>query len=347
MRLMKYTGVAVWAIATAGVAIGAGCSDTAVIFDPNFDGAVADSAADSTVRVDGSGGDSSADASRDGSSSDAGGDGGNNADSGSDGGNNADGGSDSGSDGGASDASDDGGTDGGGSTHFGDAGDGGTLLTFSDNVTAAICEKLAGCCDPGFSTAKCANEVTGLGRGGPSNIWQGMEVAGVKSGGRVTLNTSLADQCLALVAATNFCAPESGATARQLMATCGGALQGTAPVGAACRTDIECVSGNYCAGAVVSSAVEGTCTPLSGAGETCNFERAGYIGRVTNCSSRGYGETGLYCVQGVDKCSALKATGEACVNDFECANQYCTFGADFVGSCGDAPADQGFCFFGL
>ena len=220
-------------------------------------------------------------------------------------------------------------------------------LRYAENVAAALCANLAGCCGGVFNSSKCE---TTLKRGGIDNIWQGLEVPGVSTGGRVTVNDTLSDQCFALIAATNLCNPYGGATSRDLMAKCGGAVQGTIARGASCHADIECVPGNHCAGMNPSAGIDGVCAATSTVGQPCEYIQAGYRGRVTNCSTRGQGDSNLYCSEASLTCQPLKPVSDTstCVASFECANQYCTLnlaGDNTV--CGDAPLDQGLCFFGL
>lgn len=326
MRLTKYSGLAVWGVVTAGFAVGVGCSDDAVVYEPGSD-----------ATLDGSS-DAKSDGSRDGANdaSDGGSDGGNDAgndsgnDSGSDSGNDAgDGGSDAG-DGGADDAGDAAGT---------------PVERFQADVANAFCTGLAGCCNAGtFTKSKC---VTSLTNRSYDNMLQGLEIAGVANGTRLSLDAARRTQCLAAINGMNLCSPITGAQSRALLAACGGAVQGTAARGDACRADIECVSGNYCAGMNVATATEGVCTAISAAGENCDFSRAGYNGRVTNCSTRGFGDNGMYCPSApsvnAGKCSPLEAAGASCGANYACTNQYC---AVDTATCEDTASDQGLCFFG-
>lgn len=348
MRSMKYTGLIVWGLASAGVAIGVGCSGTDIIFDPTFDGSVvvdSTAASDSSPSRDANGADTSV-----------------NPDTGG-----ADAGSDSalrdGSTGVDSAAGDTGvapdavspdagppdvGVPDSGKPDSGapDAGDAGTAeATYAQDVASAICRNLAGCCGGPFDSAKC---ITTFQRGGPDNIWQGLTVAGVSTGGHVVVNIALRDECLALIAGSNLCTPMSGALSRSLMAKCGGAVQGNVAAGGVCRTDIECVPGNQCAGQNVLSGVTGTCAPTSAAGQSCGYIQAGYNGRVTNCSTRGQGDSNLHCSRTTAQCVSLLPANAVCVANSQCQNQFCALNmAGTGGECADTPTDQELCSVGV
>jgi len=205
-----------------------------------------------------------------------------------------------------------------------------TALTFRAKSIDVFCTRQRDVCCAGlpFDMATCK-----------AILFTGYEFSGMQldspgvNQSNIAINGKKAAACLAGLA-SEAC-DDTGIPASQLQAItrdCFAAYKGLVPLGGACAADIECTSGNYCEA--------GLCTPLRTIGQSCHSTDP-HIG--TNCSTRGSGDTGLYCGPG-GTCAPLLGNGAACIVNAHCSSGSCD-PLTLPPKCGAAHTDPALCSY--
>jgi len=219
------------------------------------------------------------------------------------------------------------------------ASHGGTVTTlggFRDEVSNALCARVASCCaaaTPAYSldSAACHGVYDKLGFEATA---RGMLVA---SPARVTVDEAAKATCLSEISNVADCSISS-ATLKAAVGDCIAALNGSVAIGSACAATIECAGTSVCE---KDAAGAGKCTSLRTAGQSCqmlyttgsNVELRDNLAQDL-CSKRGGGQSGLFC-DGYDfvagayrpeatwKCAAAKSLGGDCNSDPYCGSFVC------------------------
>jgi len=184
-----------------------------------------------------------------------------------------------------------------------------TALEFRSRMITTFCNRQKNVCCNGqpFDMAKCeAILFTGYEFSGMQ-----LDVSGVDQD-NVEVDSTHADACISKLS-TLACDNTGiqGSAIRDASLECFAAFRGTVGASGACHADIECVGGHYCDA--------GSCVPLKTSGQACHATDP-FVGN--NCSTRGSGDTGLYCGP-ASTCSPLLGLGSTCVINAQCASGSC------------------------
>jgi hypothetical protein len=186
------------------------------------------------------------------------------------------------------------------------------ILDFASAQVKATCDRIDACCkvpEPTYvmgDRVKCESESqSGLDYG-----FAGFDAPRV-NGRFLKLDAAKAQDCLAKVkAATCDNVGIPGTERNAIVDTCSAAIEGLQILGGTCVNDIECKAGSSCQA--------GKCAALLPLGAAC----VNQVGNYQNpCSTRGLGDTGLYCS---DTCKMLEPVGATCRNSEMCASGACS-----------------------
>ena len=213
---------------------------------------------------------------------------------------------------------------------------GSTLDGFRNEVSNALCARVAACCGaamPGYSlnSAACHNVYDQLGFEATARATQ------IASPTNITIDAASKASCLTKISNTANCAVTS-AELKSAVTDCIAVLVGQVPTGGACVASIECAGEAVCERNVAGA---GTCQPLRTANQSCQmvYTTGTTVAARDNlaqdlCSKRGGGDTGLFCdaydfvadayrTESTWKCTAAKANGGACSTDQYCSSLVC------------------------
>jgi len=205
-----------------------------------------------------------------------------------------------------------------------------TPLQFRARMIDTFCVHQRDVCCVGqpFNSATCAAILfTGYEFSGMQLDMPGVNQANVK------VRKARADACIAKLQ-TQAC-DNTGIPASQIQSAtrqCFKAFRGIVPAGGSCAADIECVDEHYCE--------TGACAPLKTSGQACHATDP-YIGN--NCSTRGSGDTGLYCGP-ASTCVPVLGLGSPCVVNAQCASGSCNPSAVPL-ACGNTHTDAALCSY--
>ena len=211
-----------------------------------------------------------------------------------------------------------------------------TLSGFKDEVSNALCARVASCCaaaTPAYSldSAACHAVYDKLGFEATA---RGMLVA---SPAKVTVDEAAKATCLSEISNVADCSISS-ATLKTAVGDCIAALNGSVAIGSACAATIECAGTSVCE---KNAAGAGKCAALRTAGQSCQmlYTTGGNVGLRDNlaqdlCSKRGGGQSALFCdgydfvagayrVEATWTCSAAKGLGAGCNSDPYCGSLVC------------------------
>jgi hypothetical protein len=214
-----------------------------------------------------------------------------------------------------------------------DAGD--PIAKFRQNTTNAFCSHFQTCCnalDAGtFDIAHCLSA-------GQNTAWNGsnleLSAPGVLERGHVTLNEPAATSCLAGIG-TLSCPNITSTEINSTSDNCYAATTGTLATGQDCVSSIECVPSDYCKFAGVDGGTTdagvplGVCAALAGDGGACGAVPYGDPNFLSNeCGYKGWHSPAQFCdydnyPTGPYNCAPLRADGQACFFDNECASSLC------------------------
>lgn len=213
----------------------------------------------------------------------------------------------------------------------------GTLSGFRDEVSNALCSRVASCCDaasPGYalSSAKCHAIYDQLGFEATA---RGIQTANPAN---VTVNGSVKDACIQKITDNAADCSVTSTEVKAAITDCLAAVTGTLAAGASCTSSLECAGTSVCA---QDAAGNGTCQAIRGIGQSCEVLNKTGTDVFTRdnlaqdlCSKRGGGQTGNFCdaydsVLGVHRaeatwtCKTAHGNGGACNTDTYCASFVC------------------------
>lgn len=193
------------------------------------------------------------------------------------------------------------------------------IAQFQADQVAAFCSALQNAC--GNPVAWQVGKCTTTYLAGFANLYEDLLVPGVTAGGRLQLDAAKAASCISAIRAIPL-PVRTAAEHAAIVNACKDAVVGLQPIGAECRTNIECKPNEACKNIVNGV---GACAPLDGAGDRCEYPTTGRA-RSNTCSYRGIGDNGRFCsntdnVSGV--CVDLFPLGQSCVFDTQCASNLC------------------------
>jgi hypothetical protein len=155
----------------------------------------------------------------------------------------------------------------------------------------------------------------------------------VRNGGRVTLDATQAQSCLAGLS-TLSCPTFASAEQKSLLTSCFGALVGVQTPNSPCNGSIECQPGNYCnipaeAGAPVDGGSVGACNQLLDSGVRCGQQPyQSWYYSSEQCSYNSGPAPARFCNYDDANpanwfCAPLRANNQPCYTDNECASKIC------------------------
>jgi hypothetical protein len=182
------------------------------------------------------------------------------------------------------------------------------LANYQVAQATALCTRQSECCnlDGGsFNLAQCVIDNTGYGF---NNTLP--EAPSILDAGHLVYDMDAGSACVHGVSQL-ACQGITGAQFGALTRLCFRALQGNVPVGSACSSSFECVSGSYC-GATVDAGSQ--CLKLIDAGALCDTN----VGDQS-CSYLGSGNPPYYCNtispgDAGSKCEPVRADGVTCTS---------------------------------
>ena len=226
--------------------------------------------------------------------------------------------------------------------------------TFPSLLATAFCNTIAACCGTSadaasFNWQTCYNDVFASG-------FKGINTTGTNlvDGGHIEFNLAQAQACLNTIASADCTSNQISSTEESLLfQNCYGAYSGTLVAGSPCAGTLECAPGNFCLpadGGVGDAGAIGQCQPLAGVGGACGVFGAQGLGQ-TVCSYRGSTSNGLFCQNiagdaGTTQlspsqwtCQPQWANGSDCYANQDCTSSLCvevgTTNAFQCGSAGD------------
>jgi hypothetical protein len=193
---------------------------------------------------------------------------------------------------------------------------------FETDVALAFCGRMKACCgafDGGtFDENTCVLAITTSGWEGFNS---GLAVPGVKNANHFTLDSNMAQACLAGLS-TLSCPSIGSAEYKNVTLACSRAIVGTQTTGGGCFDSIECKPTDYCS--FDPDGGTGRCATLLEAGAACNTDECSHINGPN---------AALFC--GSHVCAGLRANDQTCLSDNECQSGICTE-IDAAPSCADA-----------
>jgi len=194
--------------------------------------------------------------------------------------------------------------------------DAGDPTGFPDKIVRTACARLESCClltNAQFDTNKCVRLLEMFGGYRRTFLVNGH----ITDAGTIGYDPVKAAQCLNDVAAT-ACGVLTGTAQSPVENECFAAMPGQLAAGAACASDFECAQGycKYLPDGGAEGGVATRCAPLEGQGGPCLTSFA--------CSTRGTGDTNLYCDSDAGKCVPTLATDAGpCTLDNDCQSHAC------------------------
>lgn len=221
-----------------------------------------------------------------------------------------------------------------------DSGD--PVESFRTQLANTICGRLQTCCGASqFDLAGCRNSFFDNGWYF-SHLGINYPFPSVKKGGRVQLDSTSAQACLAGLA-TMSCPTLTSTEQKTLVSSCFAAIVGKQAPSAPCNNSIECQPGNYCnigadAGAPVDGGSVGSCNQLLDSGVRCGQEPyASWYYSSEQCAYKGGPTPARFCNYDDANpanwfCAPLRADNQPCYTDNECASKICddVGGGNFV-----------------
>lgn len=213
---------------------------------------------------------------------------------------------------------------------------GSTVDSFRDEVSNALCARVASCC-------KVAMPLYSLNSPACHAIYDqlGFEATArdtkIASPSNIVVDGPAKTACLTKISDTANCSVTS-AELKSAVTDCVAALVGQVPIGGTCVASIECAGQAACE---KNAAGIGTCTALRTANQSCQvvYTAGSTVDLRDNlsqelCSKRGGGGTGLFCdaydsatdtyrAESTWKCAPAKANGSGCSSDQYCSSLVC------------------------
>lgn len=208
-----------------------------------------------------------------------------------------------------------------------------TFDSFRDKLADVYCKSVARCCfgDPNLAPDAAVdggghyNQELCLG-GARSGGFEGSLLFNEDAGTPLILNQAQALECIAKLEAISCSLGRAEFVAAR--AACFNAVRGTAAIGSACATGIDCVPGSFCNRATSKCEalrpLDGGCGDFSPSGGTADEA----------CSWRGSGDTNRFCdswdfdqaqlkPQAEWRCAESRPNGQLCINSLGCSEGLC------------------------